>query len=681
MWIQKFDPEKMSPAYDILCQGIGLGNGTGAPFSATWCWVEPGKVARAHKHHEHESFLVVRGRGHMRIGGEVAEVGPGDTVLMRPFEVHELTNLSSDEPLLFLDLCWERPAEALERNEADLRPSSRDAGRRRRVLVTATPPTPNGDLHVGHLSGPYLGADVYARYIRLRDGEAVYLSGADDHQSYVVARARKDGSTAREVADRFGEAIPRTLTEAGMAVDHFALPKTSPHHVRQTQEVFRRLYDQGAIVAREVPTLFCDQCRIFLFEAHVVGLCPHCGAGSNGNACEACGWPNDSPELIAPRCRYCEGEPSRRQVRRLFFPLAPYADALRSWWGWTPMSTHLRCLCESMLAKGLPEIAVSHPADWGIPVPIDGFEDQRIYVWFEMAPGYLAATQEVLEARGEGLSWRDVWQGEEWEVVQFFGFDNGYFHAVLFPSIFLACDPAIRLPSAFVVNEFYRYEGSKFSTSRQHALWGPELLAQVPADVARFYLAWDGPEREQSNFRLQDLQEVVRRELVHGWETWLRGLGEKLETSFGSVVPAPGAWTRGHQRFFHGLAGQVEEVAAAYEAETFSPQKAVRSIAELVRSARRFGKEEEHLARIPGRFEEWRTAVALELAAARLLALLAAPLMPGFARELWLSLGEAGEPASWPDVPALVPAGTEVRGLSRAWFSEGVSSDVVRDRV
>jgi methionyl-tRNA synthetase len=670
MLIQKIDPDAFYAAYGIRCQHVAPWEGVSeAPFATTWCSVPPGGVARAHKHQEHESFVIVRGHGRMSVDGETAEVGPGDVVAMPPFSVHELTNASADEELLFLDLVWEAMGEAAERNRQALA-AGRERGRRE-VLVTATPPTPNGNLHVGHLSGPDLGADVHTRYLRLRGHLAHYLSGVDDHQSYTEVRAMRDGQTARAVADRFGDAMAETLSRAAIELDLFARPQRSPHHVALVQRVFGEMFESGHLVARRAPTLWCERCRMFLFEAHVVGRCPRCGEGSNGNACEACGWPNDCVDLVEPRCRHCDGVPQVRPLERIYFPLAPWAGELEEWWSRTPMSPHLRWLCEDMLSRGLPDIAVSQRTDWGVRVPVAGFEEQAIYVWFEMGPGYLAATQEMLDRQGGGGGWREVWGEGGRDVVQFFGFDNGYFHALLFPATFLAWDPGIRLPAAFVTNEFYRYEGSKFSTSRNHAMWGPELLDRVPVDAARFFLAWDGPEREQSNFTLARLRDTVERELVEGWEPWLRELGARVAEEFDGALPGTGAWSADQQRFFDRLVELSAEVAAAYEAETFSPQRAVRLLSELVRLARRFAAAESHWRGLPGRFEERRTAVALEAMAAKVLALGAAPLMPGFAGRLWRALGY-DRPMRWEEVPEPVPSGRDLGGLDRPWFSDSV---------
>ena len=668
MNLKKLTPDAF--AYDVPSQYVFPWQGVAdTPFGAMWCLVPPGRTVKAHKHHEGETYIVARGRGTITVDGASTPVQSGDVVYMEPFRLHELVNASDSEELLFLAVWWEDMQ--LAAREGAARAAAATAARPERVLITATPPTPNGDLHVGHLSGPFLGADIHRRYLHMRGVDAVYLCGADDHQSYVPLKGFRTQKTPREVADHFADEIEETFRRARIEVDHFARPKASPHHAADVQELFKALWDGGRLVARDAPSLHCETCDKYLFEAHVSGTCPHCGAGSDGSACEQCGWPNDCTDLIAPVCKYCGGTPSVRTTRRLYFPLAPLRDQLRDWYRTVRMSPHLRSLCLQMLAD-LPEIAVSHPSDWGIPVPVPGFEGQVIYVWLEMAPGFLAATRELRQRRGEEPDWRPWWHADGQKLVQFFGFDNGYFHAVLFPALWMAFDPEIRLARAFVTNEFLRLEGSKFSTSRGHAIWGKELLDRVPADAARFYLSYAGPERHQANFTLAEMDEALERELVGGWQAWLRDLGRRVGEEFAGIAPWSGAWTDDQEEFFLSLQRLAAEAANAYEAETFSPQRATRQLSELVRQTRRFADAESHWARVPTGKEERRNAVALEIAAARALALLSAPILPDFAQRLWTALGCDGAPDRWEEIPEFLPGGRRLDALKEIEVVEPV---------
>jgi methionyl-tRNA synthetase len=637
------------------------------PFGSMLTRIEPGKRTSRHNHHEGETFFIVSGRGRSRIGDEFADVSAGDLLYAPPFSNHTLENTSADEPLVSLAVWWEDMA--LARAAADS-PALAPAATRR-LLVTATPPTVNGNLHLGHLSGPYLAADVFVRAQRMTGTEVAYLSGADDHQSYVVRKGGQQGLAPRAVCERYTAEIERSLELAAIDMDLFARPSTSPHHRRFVQELFTKLHDAGDIHARQAPSLWCVSCDRYLFEAHVGGSCPHCGSGSDGCACEACGRPNDCVDLRDPKCKRCGASPEVREVERLYFRLGRYEAALRDYWTRARMPPHLIAICEHMLQGGLPDVAVSHVTDWGIPVPVPGFAGQCVYVWFEMAPGYLAATQEMLDARGGGASWRDLWCSDGAEVVQFFGIDNGWFHAVLFPAVWAAYDPAIRPPSTFVVNEFYRLEGDKFSTSRNHAIWVSDFLATESADAARFYLTLDRPEHRETSFSLDEYRRTVHAELTLGWQAWLRGLGRKAVAEFDGKAPVTGAYSSEHRAFFALVHELIARCGACYSSASFSSVGAVRCARELARAACEFGSAQDFLRGVAARRDERRTAVALELMAANALAMLASPLLPGFAARLRRALGWQTDEPRWNAQPEFLPGGQDVRALAEVSFGFG----------
>lgn len=627
------------------------------PFGSLLGIIEPGVTSTKHNHHEGETFFIVKGHGLMKVDEESSEVSAGDVIYMPAFTYHTLTNLSETENLEYLAVWWEDMSlvtEAIEREEATKPEPAK------RVLVTATPPTPNGNLHLGHLSGPYVGADIFKRYLQLRGVEAHYLSGADDHQSYVPLKARQTDRTPREVIDLFAGNIENTYRAAGIDMDLFVRPDTSKFHIERVTAFFKHLYDNGHIIAKEVPGLYCETCDLTLSEAHVRGLCPHCNSASDGNACEACCRPNDVADMIDAQCKKCGGTPTVKPVTRMYFPLSSQEAKLREYYETAHMSEHLRAVVLNMLADGLPDIAVSHISDWGIPVPVEGFENQTLYVWFEMAPGYLSATEELLDNLGNPHDWKSYWNNDQsTEIVQFFGIDNGYFHAVLFPATWLAFDPSIRLPQTFVTNEFYRLDGLKFSTSRNHAVWGDELLAKYSTDAVRFFLSYSRPETEQTNFTMESFLTTVQGELVDVWNPWLQKVGEKLQNDYSSVVPDAGVWTASHKDFFIRMQKLAAEAAEAYEAKSFSPQRATRVMCELVRAAISFGQAQDCLKGIAAAKDERRTGIALELTAVKILAQIAAPVMPEFSAFLREQLGETGE-LKWDTVPHPVPGGRKV---------------------
>ena len=379
----------------------------------------------------------------------------------------------------------------------------------KKVLVLAPPPTPNGDLHVGHLSGPYLRADIYARYSRMLGHETYYLCGIDEHQSYVALKGWQIGLSPQETADRFAAEIEQTLSAANIQIDWMARPSRIAHHAPLVEKLFHQLQREGRIVKREGPCLFCEACQMYLFEAYVSGFCPHCDAPSGGNSCEACGRPNDCGDLRDPVCNICGAKANIQNVTRFFFPLSPYKKQLEQYFDTATMSSNVRALGEQMIKDGLPEVAVTHPASWGLSAP--GVNGQKIYVWFEMAAGLLAATQALCESVDEPGGWHRFWKSSDVEIVKFLGFDNTFFYSLFFSAIFHAWDREIQLPRALLANEFYCLDGLKFSTSRNHAIWGRELLRDQNVDLVRFYLAYTGPETEQTSFTLSEYKQTVRK--------------------------------------------------------------------------------------------------------------------------------------------------------------------------
>lgn len=662
--IQKLLPDRLQDVYDIRCQALLPWPGVAAPpFGAVWGLVEPGGATKLHNHYERETFFIARGRGVVLVGEEQAEVEAGDVIYFASFGDHTLKNASGSEDILFLSVYWEDRASL---PTAERTPGAAPGGR---VLVTAAPPTPNGDLHLGHLSGPYLAGDIQTRYLRQRGLDVRYACGTDDNQSYVPLAAAQRGSTPGETADLLAGDIQRTLAAARVEMDLFVRPNASRHHAPMAQAFCRALHERGALIEREAPSPYCHTCERYLFEAHIRGGCPHCGALTGGNSCEDCGRPNDCIDLVDPSCTGCGGTPSPRTFRRLYFPLGRYARELAAYHRSVAMAPGLRSLCEQVLAEGLPDIAVTHPAAWGIPAPIEGFEGQRLYAWFEMAPRYLAYAEALAEEQG---GWQAFFKAEGARIIQCFGFDNGFFYAVFLPALYLAFDPEIRLPAAFVMNEFYRLDGLKFSTSRRHAIWGRELMPAVPADMVRFYLAKTAPETEGTSFTLGDFEAEIQRELCGAWQAWLHDLGAKVRRDAGGRVPATGDWTAEHRRFYARLCQLAAEAAGAYEASTFSPQRAAAALSTLVREARRFGKAEDGWRRVARRGEERRTGIALELLAARSLAMMAAPILPDFAARLLreLGYGDVTLAARWEEQPEWVPAGQRVGDLDAPFFPD-----------
>ncbi len=677
--IRKLDRSQMESAFDISCQRVYPAEGIAqTPFNAYWNIIDCGKETKPHRHHEGETFLVVQGKGRMTGADESIPVEVGDVIFIPPFTEHTLANSSEEEDLLFLNIYWEDMKLIFDEGEQVAQSSSEAVGdpgvAQHYSLAISAPPNPNGDLHLGHLSGPNLGADVYRRFRHLRGDGALYVMGTDDNQIWTASMAEQRGEPVQETADHFAAKMKRTLELMKMELAHFDRPNNGSQRRELVQDVVTRLYEAGHIEARDAPALVDPTDGRYLFEAYVQGTCPHCGASACGNACEDCAMPISCTGLIDPKASATGATPEIKIVRRLFMPLEPHRAFIESYLDGVVMPAHLRALTKQLLSGELPDFVVSHVADWGMPVPLEGFEGQIISAWFEMGPGFIASSRTVSdqlagdEANGE--SWRQLWASPEADLVQFFGIDNGWYHTLVYPLIYHLYDESIRPPVAFVCNHFYKLEGSKFSTSRGHAIWGGDAAEQWGADPLRLFLALTRPEAEQSNFFRSEFESFVDDELIGTWQEWLGRLAGKLDSSYEGVIPEAGTWTAPHLLFLKRLKGFLDAAAACMEPESFSMRRLARLASELVRSASDFGKLQDAWGRHPSGKDERRTAIALELAAVRTLAMILGPLAPGFSEHLWSGLGYEAPFAEvrWDALPQFVTPYQKLGDLGGEFF-------------
>lgn len=511
-------------------------------------------------------------------------------------------------------------------------------------LVTATPPTPNGELHVGHLSGPYLAADVFCRYQRMQGNRAVYLCSSDDHQSYTMTTATRRGCTPAELAERQTQVIKSTLRAAHIELDLYTSALSNKRHIDFVQNFVKELYSRGLLLEKTKTIYYCKSCEHYLFESFIKGGCPFCGEEAAGNLCEACGRINDPIDLQDPICSMCHTTPSLTTYQGLFFPLEAHREAMAQFYAsqqtWRP---HLQALCQWLVSHPLPDYPVSYPTAWGIPVPLEGFPNQSINVWFEMYPGHIATTQAWAELQGDPALADRLWGGEG-KLVQFLGYDNSFFNAVLHVALALALEGQHILPEHIITNEFYLLDGEKFSTSRNHAIWGQDILHTVNADALRYHLSRTNPEHMQTNFSYQEFTQLVERELVERWEPMLNGFLRCVHQTTAGRVPALTdldlqaigllGWAKGWLEQFYDPSAfslrQASEILNAY-AEGCADY--------LERSVLPLQEKEG---------ETYRQRLASLAYLMQGFAHLAAPLLPAFSQQLWATLGGAGEISEQP---------------------------------
>ncbi len=606
------------------------------PFGSAICKVNPKQNSQLHRHNEKECFYIISGQGLIKCNDELSPINKDDLLIFDQFDLHSIYN-ESDEPLEFISIWWNDIENLIKQ------PIKNNNGT---TLIFTAPPTPNGNLHLGHLSGPYSGADIFKRGLLLEGKIAFHSCGRDDNQTYVLKKAFDENRSPKDLADDYSNQILETLQKSNICIDHFENPLTSSTHNVITLEIFTTLYNKGFIYSKSTDALFCKSTGRYLFEAHVRGNCPHCNEESDGNACEQCGNPNDVSDLINPRSKYGTGEVTIKKIERLYFKLSHFENDLKEFVTQATMPAHLRSLCNEMLEKGLPDICVSNPTDWGIPVPIKGFENQKIYVWFEMAAGYLSSIAAFNKHNSE--NWQEFMHNSDNQYVHFFGFDNGYFHALLIPAIFMAIDSKINLPSAFVVNELLNLNGLKFSTSRGHLIWASDLLEQVPSDFLRFYLAYIRPESKKENFTLAEFQNFVDKEVEGKLFDTIQQIIKLIDNDFEGKVPESGAWSIEQISFYKKLNYSMKNLRECYLIENFSPQNAAYLILEINRLVKNFLDSQLFFKNQKSSYDYYRTTISLAYASLKIIAIGIFPLMPNFSEHLYSYLGNEN-PMLWDD--------------------------------
>ena len=381
-----------------------------------------------------------------------------------------------------------------------------------RTLVTCALPYANGPVHIGHLAGVYVPADIYVRYLRMRGEDVLYVCGSDEHGVPITIKAQKEGCTPQDIVDRYHKIIKNSFTGLGINFDIYSRTSSKTHH-KNAADYFRKLYDDGKFIEKVSEQYYDEESKTFLADRYITGTCPRCGAeGAYGDQCEKCGATLSPDELINPKSALSGGELVKKETKHWYLPLDQYEKWLSEWIldGHKEWRSNVYGQCKSWIDGGLQPRAVSRDLNWGVPVPVEGSDGKVLYVWFDAPIGYISNTQELLPQ-----SWETWWKSEDTKLVHFIGKDNIVFHCIVFPSM-LKADGSYILPDNVPANEFLNLEGDKISTSRGWAVWLHEYLEQFPGqeDVLRYVLTANAPETKDNDFSWKDFQARNNSELV-----------------------------------------------------------------------------------------------------------------------------------------------------------------------
>lgn len=527
----------------------------------------------------------------------------------------------------------------------------------KRTLITTALPYANGPVHIGHLAGVYVPADIYARYLRLRGEDVIMVGGSDEHGVPITLRARKEGITPQEVVDRYHAIIKDSLEELGVSFDVYSRTTSKLHH-ETASEFFRRLYDKGEFTVQTALQPYDEKTQEFLADRYVLGTCPRChNENAYGDQCEACGSSLNVTDLINPRSALT-GEPVKmRETTHWYLPLDKWEEKLRHWildehkeW-----KTNVYGQCKSWLDAGLQPRAVSRDLKWGVPVPVEGAEGKVLYVWFDAPIGYISNTKEILPD-----SWERYWKDPESRIVNFIGKDNIVFHCIVFPAMLMAYGDNFQLPDNVPANEFLNLEGDKISTSRNWAIWLHEYLKDFPGkqDVLRYVLTANAPETKDNDFTWADFQARNNNELVAILGNFVNRAVVLTHKYFNGVVPPCGELQPVDTQLIADLKTTRDALTAALD--TFHFREALKQAMEIARLGNKYLQETEPWKLAKTDMERVKTILNITIQLCANLAIAFEPFTPFMSKKLLKILN--GKDINWDMLGCmdLVPANATI---------------------
>ncbi len=516
-----------------------------------------------------------------------------------------------------------------------------------RILVTSALPYANGPVHLGHLAGAYLPADIYVRYQRLQQRDVFFVCGTDEHGVAITIAAEKQGKTPREFADHYYEVIRKAFAAAGINFDIFSRT-TEPVHYPQSQEFFLTMYKKKLLVEKTIKQFYCVNDQRFLADRYVEGTCPHCGApGARGDQCETCGKWIDQITLKDPKCMICGAPPEIRETKHMFIPLGRFQEQIKNWLDTkTHWRDNVRNFCYGWIKEGLEDRAITRDLSWGVPVPLPGYENKVLYVWFDAPIGYISATRVLAQQLGKPELWKEYWMNPNTKLVHFIGKDNIVFHAMVWPAMLMAQDGYI-LPSDIPANEFLNLEGKKFSTSRNFAVWLHEYLERFPPDPLRYALAANMPETKDADFSWKEFQTRNNSELADILGNFVNRTLTFVHKNFDNLVPEASALHDADRAMLDALQSHPHKIAEAYEGYEF--RRATKLLMDLARDGNKYFNDEQPWRTLKSDRNRCATTMNICLRVCKALAVLMSPTLPFSAERLikMLNLLHENKPINW----------------------------------
>ncbi len=509
----------------------------------------------------------------------------------------------------------------------------------KRYTITAALPYANGPVHIGHLAGVYVPADIYARYLRLNERDVAFVCGSDEHGVPITLRAKKEQVTPQHIVDKYHRMIKKSFKDFGMTFDIYSRTTSETHH-QTAAAMFKQMYNDGKFTAQTSEQYYDEKNNQFLADRYIVGTCPNCKFdGAYGDQCENCGTALSPRELINPKSTISGENPILKETKHWYLPLDQYEDWLKEWLleGHQEWKPNVYGQCKSWITQGLKPRAMTRDLNWGIKVPIADAAGKVLYVWFDAPIGYISFTKEWAEMTGK--NWEDYWKREDTKLVHFIGKDNIVFHCIIFPTILKASD--LILPDNVPANEFMNLEGNKISTSRNWAVWLHEYLEDFPGkeDVLRYTLCANAPESKDNDFTWKDFQARNNNELVAIYGNFINRALVLTHKYFEGKVPERGELTAFDEETIIKLKGLPEKIAASLEQYKF--REALNNMMELARLGNKYLADTEPWKLIKEDEQRVKTILNISLQIAANLAIVSEPFLPFTSKKLQVMLGIA----------------------------------------
>jgi methionyl-tRNA synthetase len=527
-----------------------------------------------------------------------------------------------------------------------------------RIFIGVAWPYANGYLHLGHLAGANLPADIFAKYHRLKGNEVLMVSGSDQHGTPITIRAEQEGKTPKEIAERYHREFQEAWKKLGITWELYTTTST-PNHAEVTHEMFRTLLKNGYIYKTSTSQPYCPKCQRFLPDRYVEGTCPFCGdEGARGDECDQCGKPLNASELKNPRCRTCSTPPEFRQTEHFFFELSAFQEKLTEWVkGQKHWRSNVQNFTLGFLKEGLNDRPITRDIDWGITVPEPGFENKRFYVWFENIIGYLSASKEWAKLQGDPEKWRPFWEGDA-KSYYFLGKDNIVFHTINWPAQLMG-HGGLNLPYDVPANEFLTIESKKGSKSRNWAIWVPDFLKRYDPDPLRYILSINMPETSDSDFSWHEFVRRNNDELVATYGNLVNRVLTFTYKNFEGKVPTPGALDEADKSILTDADNCLEKVGESISKCSF--KQAIQSAMALAQQANRYLDEKAPWKKIKEDKESAATSLYVAINVISRLKTMLFPFLPFSSQKVHEYLGFSGriEETGWK--PQAVAAGQKLK--------------------